>query len=333
MNSYERVMARLQGKEVDKIPNLNIVMAFAAKYINIPYSHFAADYRYLVEGNIKCCEAFGIDVVTAMSDPWREAHSFGAKIIFPEDDIPYCNEKLIKDYAIVKDLKVKSPFEDERLLDRIRAIELYKKEVGGKYPIVGWVEGALAEAADLRGVSELMMDLILEPEAVTELFEKIYEVQYAFMKAQVEAGADIIGIGDAVASLIGPELYCQYALPYEKRIIQDIHKLGAQAKLHICGNIEPLLEDIAAAGADIVDIDWMVNFEKAVELFKGTRTCACGNMDPVAVFLKGNKEIITREVGKCMAMADEKTLLAAGCEIPKYTNFENLKLMNSMLYI
>jgi len=333
MNSFERVMRRLEGKEVDKIPNLNIIMAFAAKYINVPYSKFATDYRYLVEGNIKCCEAFGIDVVTTMSDALRETHSFGAKVIFPEDDIPYCKEMLIKDYSSVKKLKVQNPFESERLLDRIRAVELYKKEVGGKYPIMGWVEGALAEAADLRGVSELMMDLILEPEAVEELFEKIYELQYAFMKAQVEAGADIIGVGDAVASLIGPDLYLQYGVPYEKRIIQDIHNLGAKAKLHICGNIDPILKEIVIVEADIVDVDWMVNFEKAVNAFKGSRTCACGNMDPVAVFLQGNQEVMRREVAKCIAVADEKTFLAGGCEIPMDTSSENLKLMNKMLYI
>jgi uroporphyrinogen decarboxylase len=333
MNAYERVIRRLEGKEVDKIPNLNIMMAFAAKYINVPYSKFATDYRYLVEGNIKCCEAFGIDAVTTMSDALRETHSFGAKVIFPEDDIPYCKDMLIKDYSVTKSLKVPNPFESERLLDRIRAVELYKKEVGGKYPIIGWVEGALAEAADLRGLSELMMDLILEPEAVEELFEKIYELQYAFAKAQVEAGADIIGVGDAAASLIGPELYEQYGVPYEKRIIQDIHKLGAKAKLHICGNIEPILDKIALVGADIVDVDWMVNFEKAVNAFKGTRTSACGNMDPVAVFLQGNEEVVRREVAKCIAAADKKTFIAGGCEIPKNTSFNNLRLMNKMLYI
>ncbi len=333
MNSFERVMRRLEGKEVDKIPNLNIMMSGAAKYIDVPYSKFATDYTYLVEGNIKCCEAFGIDAVTTMSDALRETHSFGANVIFPEDDVPYCKDMLIKDYSVVKGLKVPNPFESERLLDRIRAVELYKKEIGGKYPIIGWVEGALAEAADLRGLSELMMDLILEPEAVEELFEKIYELQYAFMKAQVEAGADIIGVGDAAASLIGPGLYEQYGVPYEKRIIQDIHNLGAKAKLHICGNIEPILDKIALVEADIVDVDWMVNFEKAVKAFKGTKTSACGNMDPVAVFLQGNAEVVRREVGKCIAVADATTLIAGGCEIPKSTSFDNMKLMNEMLYI
>ena len=52
-------------------------MTFAAKFIKVPYIKYVSDYRYLVEGNIACCEKFGIDMVSAISDPFREAHGFG----------------------------------------------------------------------------------------------------------------------------------------------------------------------------------------------------------------------------------------------------------------
>jgi len=55
-----RVFRRINGKTVDKIPNLNIIMTFAANFIKVPYKKYVTDFRYLVEGNIACCEKFGI---------------------------------------------------------------------------------------------------------------------------------------------------------------------------------------------------------------------------------------------------------------------------------
>ena len=63
-------------------------------------------------------------------------------------------------------------------------------------PVMGWVEGALAEAADLRGVSATMMDLYDYPEYLDDLLEMCVEVEISFARAEIEAGADIIGLGE-----------------------------------------------------------------------------------------------------------------------------------------
>ena len=331
MNSYERVMNRLQGKPVDKIPNLNIVMAFAANHIKVPYGKFVTDYRYLVDGKIKAAEDFGIDIVSCISDPMREAFGFGAKVIIPDDDVPYCKEHLIEDLSQAKLLKPVDPMDSERMLDRIRAVELFCNQVKNVYPIIGWVEGCLAEAADLRDISQVMMDLLSEPEELVELFEIIYVQQKSFAEAQIRAGADVIGVGNAAASLVGPALYEEFVLEYDRRIIADIHAMGTLAKLHICGNVEPLLELLVQTEADILDIDHMVSFNKAVEVCKGTRTSANGNLDPVSIFLNGSVDTVRAAVGKCIAVADETTMISSGCEIPRLTPLENMRAMNELL--
>ncbi len=333
MNSYERVMNRLEGKPVDKISNMNIIMAYGALKIGVTYKELVTDYKKLVEANLYCCEHFGIDAVSCISDPMREAESIGATVILPEDDVPYAKEMFIKDYDMVKDLKIVNPEESTRTADRIRAVELYVEKVKGVYPIIGWVEGVLAECADLRGVSEIMMDLMEDPEEVVELFEKIYEQQYLFAKAQIEAGADIIGIGNAVASLIGPSLYEEYVMEYDKRLVEAVNEMGAKAKLHICGDITSLLDCIKIIEPDILDLDWMVDMEVAIEKFRGTKTAIAGNLNPVTVFLQGNKDFVEAETKKCLEIADERTILAGGCEIPKFTPDENMKIMDQMLYL
>lgn len=333
MNSYERVMARLNGQPVDKIPNLNIVMAFAAQHIKVPFGKFVTDYRSFVDGKIRVAEDFGIDIVSCISDPMREASGFGAKVIIPDDDVPFCKEHLLIDLEQIKTLKPVNPMDSERMLDRIRAVELFSAQVKNVYPIIGWVEGCLAEAADLRDISMVMMDLLTEPEALTELFEIIYIQQKSFAEAQIRAGADIIGVGNAAASLIGPALYEEFVLEYDKRIIRDIHNMGAKAQLHICGNIEPLLGLLVQTEADILDIDHMVNFKKAVATCKGTRTCVSGNLDPVSVFLKGSIGEVQTAVTACIDALDETSMIASGCEIPRDTPYENMKAMNDMLKV
>ncbi len=74
MTPYERVMARMAGKPVDKIPNMNITMAFAAHFVGATYGEFCTDYKILVDSKIAVCEEFGVDIVSAISDPMREAH-------------------------------------------------------------------------------------------------------------------------------------------------------------------------------------------------------------------------------------------------------------------
>jgi len=171
MTPKERVYKRLNGQKVDKVPNLNIIMTFAAKYIGVPYKKYVTDYRYLVEGNIKFCHKFGIDIVSAISDPYRETHGFGANIIFPEDDVPKCTDYLLKEYSDIKKLSIKDSERSERMLDRIKAIRLFKKELENHYPVLGWAEGPIAEATDLRGMSKIMTDIFDSPDFVKELFE------------------------------------------------------------------------------------------------------------------------------------------------------------------
>ncbi len=330
LTSKERVMRRLKGEPVDKIPNLNIIMAFAAKQIGVKYKDYVNDYKLLVEANIYCCDTYGIDMVSAISDPMREAHDFGAKVIFPEDGVPYCRDHLIEDISDISGIEPCDPLKGERMSDRIKAIGLYKEKVGDRYPILGWVEGAFAESADLRGLNSLMMDMFDDPCAIAALLEVCTEQAMWFAEEQVKAGADFIGIGDAAASLIGPDMYTEFALPYEKRIIEAVHRQGAKAKLHICGNIASILGMIAESGADMIDVDFPVDFAAAHRAFGGKRS-VCGNFSPIEVLLQGNTETVKGAVQKCVRAGNERTFIAAGCEVPVSTPPENLRAVHETL--
>lgn len=330
MNSFERMENRLIGIAVDKVPNFNIYMTFAAKFINQPLSKYYLDYKTLVDANMAMVENFDADIVQAISDPYREAYDFGAKIEFPEDNLPKSKIPLLETPEKLKSLKRPNPSTGKRMSDRLEAIRLMKEKVGGELPVMGWIEGALAEAGDLRGMSTIMMDLFERPDWVKELLEFITDVEIDFAIAQIKAGADIIGLGDAICSQISPEMYSEFALPYERKIFEAIKLNGAIPRLHICGDTTAILPNMVTSGARIIDLDWMVDILKADKDY-GKNISFCGNMDPVAIFLEGTENNVFDSTINSMQRGSDRLFSAAGCEIPLGTPPKNLHTQNIAL--
>ena len=324
MTPKERLLARIAGQPVDRIPNLNIVMLFAAQYAGHPYGKFCRDYETLVDGQLKTAEAFGIDILSTMSDSYRETWDFGAKVRYQEDDLPLVEEPLFLDAAQAKEkLRLWDPMTSTRMLDRIRAIRRFKELRGDTYAVLGWVEGPWAEYTDLSDLSESMMQLIDEPELVEEGLDLVTEQAIRCALAQVEAGADMIGMGDAAASLISAGMYRDYILPREKKIIEAVHQAGGLVKLHICGDINHIISDMVDSGADIVDIDYMVDLDRAIALSEG-KCAICGQINPTAVILQGTPEENRKQVRYCVEHGNSRSIISSGCEIPRMSPLENV---------
>jgi len=94
--------------------------------------------------------------------------------------------------------------------------------------------------------------------------------------------------------------------------------------LHICGNTTRILPDMVTSKADIIDLDWMVDWRGAHEKFSG-RVAFCGNVDPVALMLQGSPDAVFHGTLHCLRAGDARCVSAAGCEIPPGTPPENLR--------
>lgn len=323
MNSYERFFNLLQDKPVDRLPATPICMTFSARHAGVKYGAYLRDHRILVDTQIDFAEQFGFDVVGLISDPAREAEDCGAPVVW-FDDQPTAHDAshaLLEDKAKLCQLAQPDPYAG-RMLDRVQGAERFQQQVGGQIPILGWVEGPMAEAADLRGMNQMMLDLMDDPTFCRDLFEFVVEMELNFARAQIEAGVDIMGIGDAAASLIGPDLYHNHVYPYEKKLVDGIHAMGCPVRMHICGNINHLLSDIATLKVDMIDIDYLTDL-KLARRFLGADVAILGNFEPVRYVLDGTPEEVIQQCAACHQVVGAKYVVGPGCEVPPGSPAEN----------
>lgn len=323
MNAKERLHARLSAQAVDRIPNLDIFTVFAAHYIKQPLSMYYLDYRVLSEANLALLAPFAIDIVQATSDPYREAADFGVEILFPEDAPPHCARPLLLEAGDLLKLQPPNPYTGRRMSDRLMAVRYLNEQVGNEVPVMGWVEGPLSLAATLRGFEQLVSDFYQHPQWVHELLEVCTQVVLEFARLQAAMGGVIIGVGEKIACQIPLRIYQAFALPYQQRLVNAIHETGALARLHTCGNTSHLLSSLPESGADIIDLDWMVNLQDASALFNG-RAAPCGNMNARTIFLDGTAEAVRQDTRRAIRQGGACLLSAAGCEILDGTPEENL---------
>lgn len=306
-----------------------ILMHFAARYNGITYGEFASDHRKLVDANIRCMEDFETDMVGLISDPYRETAAFGAPIEFIAEGVPVCRKHIVRTIDDIKALQRPDVHTSERTADRIQGASLFQEKLKGTVPVIGWVEGPLAEACDLAGVSEILMKLVLDPGFVALLMDKALLTAIDFAEAQIEAGCDIIGIGDAICSQIDSSMYDLFVRERHRRLIDAIHAAGAKVKLHICGDITHLLPSLSDLGIDILDIDWQVDPEKAYAIM-GSQVIRCGNINPVEIQDRNPDELKEMVLRLLKRENSRKFILSGGCEIPVMTPVENLRIMGKL---
>ncbi|HEY3281023.1 MAG TPA: uroporphyrinogen decarboxylase family protein [Armatimonadota bacterium] len=327
MTSRERVMAHLRGEPVDHLPFLGITMRFAATRAGAKYLDYETKFQVLADAQIGVAEQFALDYVNTMSDPGIEAEDCGATIIYYDDEPAGIDHtrSLLEDKARLVTLLAPSPTSG-RMLNRIQAVSLLKERVGSEKMVEGWVEGPCAEGADLRGINTLMMDFLDDPSFVRDLFEFVIDLELSFAKEQVAAGADVIGIGDAAASLVGPRIYREFVWPYEKRLVDGIHEMGAAVRLHICGNTSKIAGDMAKLGCEILDVDFLCPLGQARK-DAGPDQIFLGNVDPVRVLEGGTPEDVYAGVDVCHREAGPRFIVAPGCEITRATPPANFLVM------
>lgn len=328
MTGRERAFAMLEGRTIDCLPAMPITMMFAADQVGARYYNYATNCRVQAEAQIRVAEKFDVDQVSVISDPCCEAADLGATIKFFPDQPPAIDEEsaLLRDKTVLAGLKPPGPPGGGRMTNRIEAVRLLKERAGQDKVVEGWIEGPCAESADLRGINQLMLDFYDDPVFVCDLMDFVVQMELDFARAQIEAGADVMGIGDAASSLVGPGFYRDFVFGNHKKMVDGIHALGARVRLHICGDTRHIAEGLGRVGADIVDLDSLCPLDHA-RLKMGSEQILLGNVDPVRVLRGGSPDSVIETVGVCHCKAGARYIVGAGCEVVRDTPESNLRAL------
>lgn len=321
MDSRERFLKAIRGEPVDRVPLFPLLMFFAADRAGLNYREYATNGRALAEAQLKMLERWGLDAITACSDAFRLPADLGGEMIYPDDRTPSLAEPLVRSESDLARLGKPDPARTgSRMNDRLEAVRQMARAAGDRCIVVGWVEMPFAEACNLCGMGEFMVAILERPSFAHRVLEFVTELEIEFGRAQIEAGAEMIGAGDAAASMLSSEQFAEFAAPYERRVIEGIREAGALVKLHICGETSHLLDLMADVGADLYNVDHMVDLAAAKQAYGARRRCLKGNLDPVEQIMRSTPEWCETLCHECISIAGPRGyMLSGGCEIPAAT--------------
>jgi [methyl-Co(III) methanol-specific corrinoid protein]:coenzyme M methyltransferase len=205
----------------------------------------------------------------------------------------------------------------------IKAVEILKKEVGDEVPIVAGIIGPFTIAGSLLDSVPILKATFKTPDKIPPFLEVAEKAGTTLAKALVEAGADIISCEDMTASpeLIAPKTYREFELKYQQRQFEAI---PVPKILHICGNVDPIVEWMGQTGADILSLEPKASASLARQKC-GSDIILMGGVDTATtLFMKDAKTV---KEGCEETIADGIQILAPGCAVAPGTPKENLLAM------
>jgi uroporphyrinogen decarboxylase len=178
--------------------------------------------------------------------------------------------------ADVERLELTEP--DERILEAIRVV---RRELAPEKALIGFcgapftVAGYLVEGKPSRDFAKTKALMYREPETWHALLDVLADQFARYVAAQAAAGADVIQLFDSWVGALSVEDYEEFVQPYSSRILDAA---GAPTIHFGTGTTERLLHALAAAGGDVIGVDWRLPLAAAPE-----DRAVQGNLDPAAL--------------------------------------------------
>jgi uroporphyrinogen decarboxylase len=287
----DRLLKACRREPVDRTPVW--LMRQAGRYM-AEYRRLREQYTILeiiktpelaVEVTMQPINAFDLDAAIIFADILPPLEAMGLSLEFIRGEGPVIHNPL-RIAADVAALRVPDP--RESLSFTMEAIRLTRHELGGRIPLIGF-SGApftLASYAIEGGATRsfvLTKSLIYnQPEAWHELMDRLATMVGDYLKAQAEAGVQVLQLFDSWAGALSPADYRRYVLPYSRRAIQSAQTSGVPV-IHFSTGTAGMLELIKEAGGDVISVDWRVNLADSWRRL-GDDVAIQGNLDPVALF-------------------------------------------------
>jgi len=217
-----------------------------------------------------------------------------AAIVFSDILPPLIGMGLDLDFVAGVGPRLKDPLRTNKQIDRLRVppakevmpevletLRLVKPTLD--VPLIGFVGApfTLASYAIEGGGSRTYVRtktlMYTQPAAWDRLMTKLVAVTADLLKEQVRAGADCVQVFDSWAGILGPADYRRFVQPYSRRLLAQMEV----PVIHFSTGTSAYLDAIAAAGGDVIGVDWRIALDKAHAIVKRP---VMGNLDPVTLF-------------------------------------------------
>lgn len=335
MNGKERIEAVFNGQWPDKRPVMIHNFMMAARESGITMAEYRSDPQKIAKAHIQAVETYQLDGVFLDIDTATTAGALGVPVEYPDDEPARCvsQHPLLQSIDAVGDLPNIKVANNHNVQVWVEACRLLKEYFGDEVFVRGNADQLpFSIASMMRGVENWMMDLMdpsNEP-SVKALLDYAAESCKEFSGLMIAAGADLISHGDSPAGpdMISPSMYKEYAMPYEKTVIDYIHTQNVKHMLHICGNTNVILDHMAATGTDAVELDYKTDINLIHEKLSD-KVVLSGTIDPSGILCMGSISEVKKMTQKVLdAYSDSPRLIVcSGCALPPGTPAENIKAM------
>lgn len=326
MTSKERVFAMLNRKKVDRIPVITgstMVKEYIEKSGSIWPDYHSNPEMMVNTAGLMYTDA-GLDNIVVPFGMFIESHALGLEVKMGRIDI---QPSVRSFFSKPEEVKYDNFLEDKYVKGTLGAITLAKE----RFPdaaITAFLVAPVTLAGDLMGAENLSMLSIKclqkekQMQKMKDWISVALEINRIYARACVEAGADVLYYSDASASpnLVMPEFYYEIGVPAEKELGDFVHSLGCPWELHICGDTTPIIEGMAATGANCLSVEQAVKMNEAIKI--ACEVPVAGNLTPL-LMVEGSEEQITGAVRNALDDGAKASML--GCGTPPLSTSYRLK--------
>jgi len=187
------------------------------------------------------------------------------------------------------------------------SLAVARERVGERGIVKTSIADALCCVCELFEFGEFTVWALTERATVRRLLDAFHVRVMDQLRAQLEAGVGplwrVVGAEYATPPYMPPELFAECVLPYDRDIVDLIHRYGGYARIHCHGKISRVLDMIAATGADAIDPvepppQGDIDLAEAKRRI-GERMTIMGNLE-LAMLETATAEQVRAEVGRSM---------------------------------
>jgi len=277
----ERVMRLLRKEPIDTMPffsGMGMVVMPGIKKANLNFPTIHTDAERMAMSAIWSSKLMGFDSIVIPYDMTMESEAMGNTISLYEnsEDILYPTIPT-KMWSTMDEVVIP---DNMRELGRIpllaEAIKIIKKEAPD-YPVGCWQLGPFTQAGQILELDIMLKGVFKQKAKVEETLDKLTDMIIDLGKYLQEAGCDFITLREpgVAADLLSPRTFKSMIKP---RLTKILGAWKSPKLLHICGQTEPLLTDMAECGADGITVDIKCDVKKGREIL-GPDVLFMGNVD------------------------------------------------------